>query len=99
MVSSHQLSSVRLIRHETAATNDFTRCIHDRMPILLGRHDHDAWLTGRAGAELLQPAPNDILRMWSVSKRVNVSGQGDDDSSLVKPVDDEAIAEGSPWAR
>jgi putative SOS response-associated peptidase YedK len=27
------------------AANDFTRCIHDRMPVLLGQHDLDAWLT------------------------------------------------------
>jgi putative SOS response-associated peptidase YedK len=40
------------------AANDFTRRIHDRMPVLLGRQDHDAWLTGRAGVELLRPAPN-----------------------------------------
>jgi putative SOS response-associated peptidase YedK len=76
------------------AANDFTRCIHDRMPVLLGQHDLDAWLTGKAGVELLRPAPNDILRMWPVSKRVNVSGRGDDDPSLIEPIEDEAIAEG-----
>ncbi len=26
------------------AANDFTRKVHDRMPVLLGRQDHDAWL-------------------------------------------------------
>ncbi|MGO9236117.1 MAG: SOS response-associated peptidase family protein [Methylocella sp.] len=44
------------------AANDFTRCIHDRMPALLGRHDLDAWLTGKAGAELFRPAPNHSRR-------------------------------------
>ena len=72
--------------------NDFTRPIHKRMPVLLGRQDHDAWLTGKAGDELLRSAPNDLLRMWPVSKRVNVSGRGDDDPDLVEPVEDEAIA-------
>jgi len=48
-----------------------------------------AWLV-----ELLRPAPNDLLRMWPVSKRVNVSGWGDDDPSLIEPVGDMAIAEG-----
>jgi putative SOS response-associated peptidase YedK len=52
----------------------------------------DAWLTGKARAELLRPAPNDLLRMWPVSKRVNVSGRGDDDPGLIEPVEDEAIA-------
>jgi putative SOS response-associated peptidase YedK len=81
------ISSATLI---VTAANDFTRPIHDRMPVLLGHRDHDAWLTGKAGAKLLRPAPNDFLRMWPVSKRVNVSGRGDDDPSLVEPVEDNA---------
>ena len=36
------ISSATLI---VTAANDFTRRIHDRMPVLLGRQDHDAWLT------------------------------------------------------
>jgi hypothetical protein len=32
--------------------------------------------------------------MWSVSKRVNVSGRGDDEPSLNEPLEDAAIAEG-----
>ena len=74
--------------------NDFTRRIHDRMPVLLGQHDLDAWLTGKAGVELLRPAPNDLLRMWPVSKRVNASGRGDDDPSLIEAVEDDAVADG-----
>ncbi len=62
------------------------------MPVLLSQHDHEAWLTRKAGVELLRPAPNDLLRMWPVSKRVNVSGRGDDDPSLDEPVEGEAIA-------
>jgi len=61
------------------AANDFTRQINDRMPVLLDRQDQDAWLSGKAGVELLRPAPNDLLRMWPVSKWVNASGRGDDD--------------------
>ena len=72
--------------------NEFTRCIHNRMPVLLGRYDYNTWLTGKAGVELLRPAPNDLLRMQLVSKRVNVSGRGDDDPGLIEPVEDEAIA-------
>jgi putative SOS response-associated peptidase YedK len=84
------ISSATLI---VTAANDFTRRIHDRMPVLLERHDHDAWLTGKAGVELLRSAPNDFLRMWPVSKRVNVSGRGDDDPGLIEPLEDAAIAE------
>ena len=74
--------------------NDFTRRIHDRMPVLLGQHDLDAWLTGKAEVELLRPAPNDLLRMWPVLKRVNASGRGDDDPSLIEAVEDDAVADG-----
>jgi putative SOS response-associated peptidase YedK len=62
------------------------------MPVLLERHNLDTWLTGKAGVELLRPAPNDLLRLWPVSKRVNASGRGDDDPGLTEPVEDEAIA-------
>ena len=65
------------------------------MPVLLGRQDHDAWLTGKAGVDLLRPAPNDILRMWPVLKRVNVSGRGDDDPGLIEPVEINATS----WPR
>ncbi len=76
------------------AANDFTRQIHDRMPVLLGREDYDAWLTRKAGVELLRSAPNDLLRMWPVAKRVNVSGSGDDDPSLIEAVEDGATVKG-----
>ncbi|MGA3343118.1 MAG: SOS response-associated peptidase [Methylocella sp.] len=69
------------------AANDVTRPIHDRMPVMLGQQDHEAWLTGKAGVELLRPAPNDLLRTWPVSKRVNKTGVGDDDPSVIEPVE------------
>jgi len=84
------ISSATLI---VTAANDFTRRIHDRLPVLLGCQDHDAWLTGKAGVELLQPAPNELLRMWPVSKRVTVSGRGDDDPNLIEAVESDAIVE------
>jgi putative SOS response-associated peptidase YedK len=69
------------------AANEFTRRIHDRMPVLLERRDHGCLASGKGSVELLRPAPNDVLRMWPVSKRVNVSGRGDDDASLTEPVE------------
>jgi putative SOS response-associated peptidase YedK len=84
-IAAFGITSCTLI---VTAANDFTRSIHDRMPVLLGHHDHDAWLTGKAGVELLRPAPNDLLRMWPVSKRVNSSDRGDDDPSLIERVED-----------
>jgi putative SOS response-associated peptidase YedK len=89
-ISGNTLKRARRFRGATlivTAANDFMRKIHDRMPVLLERQDHDAWLTGKAGVELLRSAPNDILRMGPVSTRVNVSGRGDDDPSLIEPVE------------
>jgi putative SOS response-associated peptidase YedK len=39
-----------------------------------------------AGAELLRPAAEDRLRMWPVSRRVNKTGTGDDDPTLLDEV-------------
>lgn len=63
--------------------NDFVREVHDRMPVLLAATDFEPWLSGAASAELLRPAPNDLLARWPVSKRVNSSRASDDDSSLI----------------
>jgi SOS response associated peptidase (SRAP) len=76
-VSGEAISSATLI---VTAANDFTRRIHDRMPALLGQQDRDAWLTGKAGVELLQPAPNDLLRMWPVRKE---AGSRDDNGAAL----------------
>jgi putative SOS response-associated peptidase YedK len=68
------------------AANDATRPVHDRMPSLLAAPDVERWLTGAAGSELLRPAPDDAVRLWPVSRRVNRSGQHDDDPSLIAPM-------------
>lgn len=60
--------------------NSFVGAIHDRMPVLLDQEGAAAWLSGEAGLELLKPAPDDALRMWPVSRRVNKPGDGDDPS-------------------
>lgn len=57
---------------------------HDRMPMLLDPSDFDAWLDGSAGLEVLKPAPEDALREWIVSKRVNKTGVGDDDPTIIE---------------
>ena len=57
---------------------------HDRMPVLLGAGDFDGWLNGSLGAEALKPAAENALREWVVSKRVNRTGVGDDDPTLVE---------------
>jgi len=65
--------------------NDFTRKIHDRMPVVLSAEQLPQWLVGKAGAELLKPAPETMLRMWPVSRKVNRAGN-DNDPKLVEPL-------------
>ena len=49
---------------------------HDRMPVLLSGADIDGWLNGTLGQEGLKPAAASALREWTVSKRVNRTGEG-----------------------
>ena len=65
--------------------NAMTRPIHDRMPVLIDK-TVEPWLSGTAGAELLRPAAEDRLRMWPGSRRVNKTGNGDDDPTLIDEV-------------
>ena len=59
---------------------------HDRMPVLLEAKDFDAWLNGTLGADALRPAAESALREWRVSKRVNRSGEGDDDPATIEKI-------------
>jgi putative SOS response-associated peptidase YedK len=88
-LTSEAIASCTLI---VTAANEFTRPIHDRMPVLIDHRDIDAWLSGKVGVELLRPAPNGLLRMWPVSRRVNKTGRGDDDPNLIEPVEEADIA-------
>jgi len=84
--------------------NAHVRDIHDRMPALLAAKDFEPWLNGKAGTELLLPAPNDVLQRWPVSKRVNSSRASDDDGSLIAiegsvATSDEVMAATNAFAR
>ena len=61
-----------------ADANALTRRIHDRMPVLVTPAQFEPWLTGVAGTELLKPAPEDMLQMWPVSRKVNRVGNNSD---------------------
>jgi putative SOS response-associated peptidase YedK len=56
------------------------------MPVVLDNAGIGPWLSGEAGRELLRPAGEDRLRMWPVSRRVNKTGTGDDDPTLLGEV-------------
>jgi len=64
------------------------------MPVILDLDAIEPWLSGEAGTELLRPAPDDILRMWPVSKRVSKPGNTED-ATLIEPVTLDPIASDS----
>lgn len=80
-----------------AAANAWVSEMHDRMLVILEPSQFDAWLGGvpdtdlesarSARLEMLRPAPDDLLRRWPVSQRVNSSRALDDDPLLIEPVD------------
>ena len=60
---------------------------YDRMPVFLSEQQFAPWLSGEAGVEYLKLAPNDYLRRWPVSTRVNSSKADADDATLAEPVE------------
>lgn len=62
----------------TTAANEIIGLIHNRMPVILGKHDLDAWLFGGTDAENLRPCPASRLTAVEVSSYVNsVRNQGE----------------------
>ena len=68
--------------------NRFVAEVHDRMPVILEKHQFDQWMNGTPddAAELIKPAPEDVLRKWPVSKRINSSRTPKDDPTLIEEV-------------
>ena len=66
--------------------NALTRPIHGWKPVTLDKRDFSSWLNGAAGAELLRPGADDRVRVRPVSRRVNKTGIGDDDLTLIEEV-------------
>lgn len=80
--AGEEIASCTIIVREADA---WTSRYHDRMPCMLHPRNFDDWLAGRAGKDLLM-APPRALQEWIVSKRVNRTGEGDDDPATVAPV-------------
>jgi putative SOS response-associated peptidase YedK len=73
----------------TTTPNGLISPIHDRMPVILGDAEVDAWLDTRQEdteqlLELLRPAPDDLMVATHVSQRVN--SVKNDDPACLKPV-------------
>ena len=74
----------------TTTANATMRQLHARMPVILEPAQWPVWLGEAEGdpAALMRPAPNDVLRLWPVSRAVNnVRNNGSD---LLDRIDDPA---------
>ncbi len=62
----------------TTTANGTVGQVHDRMPVIVGADDYDAWLHGSAARAkpLLVPWAGD-LKVWAVSRLLNKSGEMD----------------------
>jgi putative SOS response-associated peptidase YedK len=69
-----------------SSASAWMRPYHDRMPVLLGPQDFDGWLNGSLGPESLKPAAEEKLQEHLVSPRLNRTGFGDDDPTIIEPV-------------
>ena len=58
---------------------------HDRMPVILDWRNAGAWIAGDNPGELLRAPREDSLQEWVVSPRVNRSGVGAVDPTLIEP--------------
>ncbi len=67
--------------------HEWMQPFHDRMPVILDWCDVGAWMHGDYPSALLHPPPEDALREWVVSTRVNRAGAGDDDPALIEAVE------------
>lgn len=69
-------SEVETMAILTTAANKTMSAIHDRMPVILPPEHFDVWLDTRPGSALpveglLAPAPDDLLEIIAVDKRLN----------------------------
>lgn len=63
----------------TTSANEIARPIHDRMPVIVEAGNWPLWLGDEEGdaGELLRPAGDEVLKAWSVSRRVNSPANND----------------------
>jgi putative SOS response-associated peptidase YedK len=74
----------------TTEANGFMRAVHERMPAILLKPQHAAWLDPAAKQakelqELLKPLPDDALEMYPVTTKVG--SPKFEDPSCVEPID------------
>ena len=50
---------------------DWVKLLTDRLVLTLRPDQFSSWLDGSVGEDELVPAPDDMIRYWPVSKRIN----------------------------
>lgn len=81
----------------TTRPNAVTAAVHDRMPVILCKHDYDLWLDPsmsriEAIADLLKPYPGQ-MRAFPVSRRVN--NAQNDDAECTLPLEADGLPQGT----
>lgn len=76
----------------TTSANEAIKPLHDRMPVILEPELWNTWLAGdtlpKTLQDMLTPAPDGILALHPVDKRVNRAGP--DDAALIQATDSQA---------
>ena len=75
----------------TTEANSLTKQIHDRMPVILHRAEHQLWLDRSVNdpldlQRLYQPYPSELLQEWTVTSLVN--SPRNNGPELIKPQND-----------
>jgi putative SOS response-associated peptidase YedK len=68
------------------AANEIAARVHDRMPVFLSADNIASWLDGSTSPTPLRPAPENLLQVWPISKRVNRSADDNNDPALVERI-------------
>lgn len=72
----------------TTAANSLVGSVHERMPVVFDRDDEQRWIDSSVSVpkalELLRPFPSERMKMFPVSRRVNVAANKD--ASVIEPV-------------
>jgi putative SOS response-associated peptidase YedK len=78
----------------TCAPNELMAQLHDRMPVIIGAPDYDAWLSSDPPPlDLLRPYPAEAMTAYEISTKINKAGY--DQPDVIDPV---SISGGGPAA-
>ena len=67
--------------------SNWMKTYHDRLVVQLQADQISPWLDGSLGVEALLPASDSLLREWPVTRRMNQVDEGDDDPTILAPLD------------